>query len=644
MTFTLIASGDVEAAEPAPEAKRCVAIHSVNFKSGRMQKVSFKYRWCDADRRDCDGALSNYTLANEGSAFRIAILCYTSAAQKKVRIVFDGSFDEGFQLRSYSLKPARFELNQFRRFRLPNTHCIVDGAYHFDLASNGIQLYSGRPSDLAKGKCQWNPVSDAAYQRCVWSGTSYSGKLTHCSDAISQEQDAKRIARSHAQRGEAYRKKQQFDRAIADFDSALELDPKYAWAMGSRGQTYRQKGEFDRAIVDLTKAIELDPKLNWVLANRGEAYRRKGEFDKAIADLTKAIQRDPKYSWAIANLAETYRQKGAFDKAIAAFDKALKIRPDYAWALGSRGQAYRQKGEFDKAVADLNRAIDLSPAMNWVVANRGEVYRQLGEFDKAIADFDNALARAPKYTWVLVRRGVAHRQKGAFAEAIADLDKALELDPDSSWALANLGEAYRLTDDGKQAIAAFDKAIAKDNKYVWALVRRGATYRQLGRFEQALKSFDRAVELSPRSAWPLAWRGRAKFFVGQFPAAAADLEQANKLTPSPYATLFHYLALKNTGSADADAVLGKETSGLDDGSWPHLIARLFLGKADKQALMEAATDPTKRCEANYYVGEWLALRNERQQALENFKKAAETCPKDYIEYAGATAALKRLNP
>src|SRR5262249_2395559 len=59
-------------------------------------------------------------------------------------------------------------------------------------------------------------------------------------------------------RGVAYRRKGDFDRAIADYDQAIRLNPKYALAYNNRGTAYRYKGDYDRAIVDYDQATELD--------------------------------------------------------------------------------------------------------------------------------------------------------------------------------------------------------------------------------------------------------------------------------------------------------------------------------------------------------------------------------------------------
>jgi tetratricopeptide (TPR) repeat protein len=50
-------------------------------------------------------------------------------------------------------------------------------------------------------------------------------------------------------RGSAYYKKGQVDRAMQDFDRAIELDPDYPDALNNRGLAYTGKGQYDRAIV-----------------------------------------------------------------------------------------------------------------------------------------------------------------------------------------------------------------------------------------------------------------------------------------------------------------------------------------------------------------------------------------------------------
>jgi tetratricopeptide (TPR) repeat protein len=106
-----------------------------------------------------------------------------------------------------------------------------------------------------------------------------------------------------------------YDRAIADYSRAIQLNPNFFEAYNDRGNVYMNgKKDYDHAIVDYSSAIRLNPNLAISYNNRGIAYRIKGDYDRAIADYTEAIRLNPNNAMAKANMTAAKVNKGTFEK------------------------------------------------------------------------------------------------------------------------------------------------------------------------------------------------------------------------------------------------------------------------------------------------------------------------------------------
>jgi tetratricopeptide (TPR) repeat protein len=68
---------------------------------------------------------------------------------------------------------------------------------------------------------------------------------------------------AYTNRGSVYGNRDDLDRAIADFDRAIELDPTYARSYLVRGISHFQAGNADRAIDDWRELLRIsnDPAL-----------------------------------------------------------------------------------------------------------------------------------------------------------------------------------------------------------------------------------------------------------------------------------------------------------------------------------------------------------------------------------------------
>lgn len=83
------------------------------------------------------------------------------------------------------------------------------------------------------------------------------------------------------------------EHAVADYTSAIELDPQYAKAYNNRGNAYASLGDAETAIADYDAALELDDTLSLAYFNRGLMYSRVADYEEAIADLEMYLELEP---------------------------------------------------------------------------------------------------------------------------------------------------------------------------------------------------------------------------------------------------------------------------------------------------------------------------------------------------------------
>jgi lipoprotein NlpI len=209
----------------------------------------------------------------------------------------------------------------------------------------------------------------------------------------------------------AYSPDLSIDGCTAVIQSGRPSGQGLAWAYYNRGNAYQAKGEYDRAIADYAQAIQLDPKDALAYYNnRGLAYRAKGEYDRAIADYTQAIQLEPKYALAYNSRGYAYHAKGEYDRAIADYNQAIQLDPKYALAYNSRGLAYRAKGDNDRAIADYTQAIQLDPKYALAYFNRGRLDLFAGALPKALVDFNQASELNPKYAYAAIWLDIVNKR------------------------------------------------------------------------------------------------------------------------------------------------------------------------------------------------------------------------------------------
>jgi lipoprotein NlpI len=265
----------------------------------------------------------------------------------------------------------------------------------------------------------------------------------------------------------------------AIIQSGAETTHNLAVAFNNRGHAYDRKGDNDRAIQDFDQAIRLRPDYALAFFNRGVAYGDKKEYDQAIRDYDQAIRLKPDFAEAFGNRGRDYNIKGDHDRAIQDLNQALRLKPDFVDGYTGRAFAYAHKKDYDRAMQDFNQALRLNSGEAEAYVGRAGVYEERKDYIRAIQDYDQALRLKPDVLDIsllraidcsfLLDRGWTEFNQGEFSEASEDFHRLLELTPtDSDAALgAFVAEERTGKSDWAHLVADLEKQAQKLNQKDW---------------------------------------------------------------------------------------------------------------------------------------------------------------------------------
>ncbi len=214
-------------------------------------------------------------------------------------------------------------------------------------------------------------------------------------------------------RADAYGELKQWDKAVADYSKAVELEPKNAWRLGQRGDAYGYLKQWDKAVADYSKVIELEPKNVWRLGNRAEIYSRLKQRDKAVADYARIIELEPKKAEAYNNLAWFLAASATAEleqakRAVELAKTAVKLATSEGRLWSTLGVAQYRAGDCKAAIAALQKSDELlggnPPSFNafflamahWQLGNEAEArkwYAQAVEWMEKNKPHDEELLR-----------------------------------------------------------------------------------------------------------------------------------------------------------------------------------------------------------------------------------------------------------
>lgn len=266
------------------------------------------------------------------------------------------------------------------------------------------------------------------------------------------------------------------------------------------GLIYLTAKENLNALAWFDQALRLNPRYSDALSNRGAALQQLHRDAEALASYDEALRLGFVHATLFYNRGNLLREAGRLDEAIASYDMALKLDPAYPEALRAGGRVLRDLGRPQSALEFFNEALRLKPAFIDALIDRGNLLQELDRPEEAILSYDAALEEEPNHADLLNNRGTALHMIGRLQEARADFDAALRLKPLLPQGWSNRGNLLLTQQQPEAALASYESALEIRPSYGEALCGRAVALKHLGRFDEALASYDRALECDPTSA------------------------------------------------------------------------------------------------------------------------------------------------
>nr|WP_083638724.1 tetratricopeptide repeat protein [Rhizobium oryziradicis] len=131
------------------------------------------------------------------------------------------------------------------------------------------------------------------------------------------------------QRGIAYERLKEWDKAEPNFKKALELNPNQAQVLNYLGYSWVDRNtNLQEGLEMIKKAVELKPDDGYIVDSLGWAYFRLGRFDEAVTELERAVQLKAGDATINDHLGDAYWRVGRKLEATFQWRQALAFKAD----------------------------------------------------------------------------------------------------------------------------------------------------------------------------------------------------------------------------------------------------------------------------------------------------------------------------
>jgi tetratricopeptide (TPR) repeat protein len=192
-----------------------------------------------------------------------------------------------------------------------------------------------------------------------------------------------------------------YEKAVRAYTAAIEASPKDAIVYANRGYSRRRLADFEGALEDFNTALQLDPDCDHARKGRAVAWAKLGDAARAMEDADYFFERSPRDANAFVERGYVKVAAGDMEGGYADFDEAARLEPNNPQR--HNGIAWRRatapnRGAYNPglALAHARRACEMTQMRAaGFVDTLAAAFADAGEFGKAQQCQQHALSLLP---------------------------------------------------------------------------------------------------------------------------------------------------------------------------------------------------------------------------------------------------------
>lgn len=302
------------------------------------------------------------------------------------------------------------------------------------------------------------------------------------------------------------RNREGYEKAIAEFERAIEFDQNYALAFSGLADVYSLQantddGEhrnelYEKARIAASKALVLDETIAEAHTSLGWIRRvHDWDWQGAESEFKRAIELNPNYTNAHQWYALLLTTVGRLDEALVEIETARELEPISTVVLGNYLSVRLARRDYDSLPAIAQQLTRLDPDSYFTARNISIVYLNRGNYAKVIEAEEDYLAKHNDKSmsdYLTSNLAVAYARSGQKEKAEATLRRLEQKANNGNETSYRLAMAYSDLDRKDRAINLLQECLlAHDDRMVWIKVEpRFDSLRDDKRFQELLRKMN----------------------------------------------------------------------------------------------------------------------------------------------------------